>query len=418
MKKFIKIFIILVMFISFKTTIKAGVLSISASQSIATGTALKVKININNLAGRFKVTSSDNSVLAGSAEDFWESGQTVTFTALKAGTATITVTPIDAADYDSGVAYTTSRSITVNVTGPNKKGNESKTVDVNKNYSTDNDLKSLSVDGYDLTPTFSNDVTEYTLNLDSGVKTINVNAQANDKNATVKGIGEINVSEGTNTIVITVIAENGNEKNYTIYANVEDSKPVNVKIGKKKYTVVKNIESLKIPDNYTETTVMINDVEVPALTNEITGYILVALKDKKGNVNLFIYNPANGKYTKYNELSFDMVKIQYLKPRKVPSNYKGYVVKLGEQEVNVYKKSKRNNYALIYGMNLNNGSINWYSIDLKENTIQRYNMKDLDSLSILNNKFLITIIILSVACLMLMLFMLILMLKIRNHKRS
>ena len=69
-------------------------------------------------------------------------------------------------------------------------------------------------------------------------------------------------------------------------------------------------------------------------------------------------------------------------------------------------------------MNLNNGKINWYSYDQKENTIQRYNVKELDALSILNNKYLITIVVLSVSSLMLMLFLLILMLKIRNHKRS
>ena len=191
-----------------------------------------------------------------------------------------------------------------------------------------------------------------------------------------------------------------------------------VKIGKKKYTVVKNLELLTIPENYTETTVKINDVEVPAFTNEITGYVLVGLKDSKGNISLYIYNPANGKYTKYQELSFDTVKIQYLKAKKVPRGYKKYTIEINGEKVTVYKKNKHSNYALIYGMNLNNGKINWYSYDQKENTIQRYNAKELDALSVLNNKYLITIVILSISNLMLMLFMLILMLKIRNHKRS
>lgn len=423
MKRLSQVLLSIVLFLVFIPTIKAGSLSLSASSSASVNSAVKVRVNINNLAGRFRVTSSDNSVLAGSAEDFWESSQTVIFTAKKSGRATITVTPVDVADYDSGASYTSSRSVTINVSGGGDGGSSStksnnKTVDINKTYSSNNNLSSLSVEGYDLDPTFDKEKTEYKIELDSDVKSINVKASAEDENATVKGTGEVSVSEGMNNIKITVVAENGNEKVYTIIANVEDKNPIKVKIGKKKYTVVKNIDDLKAPDNYTKTTVKIDDNEVPAFTNEITGYILVGLKDNKGNISLFIYNPSNGKFSKYQELSFDGISIQYLKAKKIPKCYKKYIIKINDQNITVYKKNKKDTYALVYGMNLNNGDINWYSYDTKENTLQRYNIKDLDKLSILNNKYLITIIILSVSSLLLLFFMLILMLKIRNHKRS
>lgn len=420
MKKISQIIVLIITFIAFTSFVKAGSLSISASSSASVNSAVRVKININNLAGRFKVTSSDNSVLAGSAEDFWESSQTVIFTAKKAGKATITVTPVDVADYDSGNSYKSSRSVTITVS--NKSGSSSnssndKTVDINKEYSSNNNLASLKVEGYSLEPSFNKNKTEYKLSLDSDVKSINIKANTEDENASVKGIGEVSVTEGTNNIKITVTAENGNEKVYTIVAEVEDKNPIVVKIGKKKYTVVKNIDDLKAPDNYTKTKVKIDDNEVPALTNEITGYILVGLKDSKGNISLYIYNPSTGKFSKYRELSFDEVRIQYLNAKKIPKGYRKYQIKINDQKVNVYKKNKHDDYALIYGMNLNNGDINWYSYDIKENTLQRYNIKDLDKLSLLNNKYLITIVILSLSSLMLLFFMLILMLKIRNHKR-
>ena len=46
--------------------------------------------------------------------------------------------------------------------------------------------------------------------------------------------------------------------------------------------------------------------------------------------------------------------------------------------------------------------------------MQRYETKDLENLSILNNKYVITVVILSTAILMLMLFMLILITKIKR----
>lgn len=420
MKRLFKSLLLFIALVSFTSVVKAGSLSISAPSSVSVGSGVKVKINISNLFGRFRVTSSDNSVLAGSAEEWWESSQTVVFTAKKAGTATITVTPVTVSD-ESANEFTSSRSVTINVSGKGRNtsnDSDDKTVDINKEYSSNNNLSSLSVEGYSLEPEFDKDKTEYKLKLDSDVKSITVKARAEDENANVKGTGEINVTEGTNNIKITVTAENGNEKVYTIVAEVEDKHPIIVKIGKKKYTVVKNIDDLKAPDNYTKTTVKINDNEVPAFTNEITGYILVGLKDSKGNISLYIYNPSTGKFSKYYELSFDGVRIQYLKPKKIPIGYKKYQIKINDQKVNVYKKNKKDSYALIYGMNLNNGDISWYSYDIKENTLQRYNIKELDKLSVLNNKYLITIVILSISSLILISFMLILMLKIRNHKRS
>ena len=413
MKKLIYIIIFVFTCIFSMNIVKAGTLSVSANTSVKVGQAVSVKININGLAGRFRVTSSDSSVLSGSAEDFWESSQTVTFQAKNTGKATITVTPIDVADFDSGESYGASRSVTITVT----EGGTKESIDINKTYSSNNNLKSLSISGYKLEPTFDKDTVEYKVNLDSSVTSINVKATPEDSEASIKGDGEIAVSEGINTIKITVVAENGNEKVYKIIAEVEDANPIKVKIGKNKYTVIKNKDLLTAPDNYSETTVEINGVEVPALTNDITGYILIGLKDKKGNINLYIYNPSNGKYTLYKELGFDAIHMQYIKTNKKLTGYKKYTIKINDEKIKAFKKHKKDDYALIYGMNLNDGKKGWYSIDLKQNTIQRYNDSDISALSVLNNKYLITIIILSVASLMLMLFMLILMIKIRKFKR-
>ena len=116
MHKLIKKIFFTFLFFCLTMNVKAGNLGISANKSVVEGNTIKVSVSISNLAGRFKVTSSDQSILAGSAEDWYEDSFTVTFNAKKPGTATVTVTAVDAADSDTEAAFTGSRSVTINVT--------------------------------------------------------------------------------------------------------------------------------------------------------------------------------------------------------------------------------------------------------------------------------------------------------------
>ena len=78
-------------------------------------------------------------------------------------------------------------------------------------------LKSLDITGYTITPTFAvNDVTDYSLIVNSSVSSINVSAAPVVSTSTVKGTGTINLIEGTNYIKINVIAQTGAVKTYTL----------------------------------------------------------------------------------------------------------------------------------------------------------------------------------------------------------
>jgi len=90
-------------------------------------------------------------------------------------------------------------------------------VKFSRNKSSDNNLKSLSIDGYNLNETFSPTKTLYTATVPGTVSEININAVVNDPNATiVSGTGKHTLDYGTNIIQIRVQAENGTEKDYTI----------------------------------------------------------------------------------------------------------------------------------------------------------------------------------------------------------
>lgn len=78
-------------------------------------------------------------------------------------------------------------------------------------------LKTLTVDGYALTPTFAvNTTSSYSLIVPDTVSSINVSATTVNSNATISGTGSIELALGTNKISINVKAQNGNIRTYTL----------------------------------------------------------------------------------------------------------------------------------------------------------------------------------------------------------
>ena len=82
--------------------------------------------------------------------------------------------------------------------------------------STDATLKSLSISGVTLSPSFKSGTISYTAEVPYDTKTVTVNAAANHSKAKVSGTGSKSLSVGTNTITVKVTAESGATKTYTI----------------------------------------------------------------------------------------------------------------------------------------------------------------------------------------------------------
>ena len=78
-------------------------------------------------------------------------------------------------------------------------------------------LKTLSISGYSITPTFAvNNVTDYSLIVGSSVSSITVSGSPVVSTSSVSGTGTINLIEGTNYIKINVIAQTGATRTYTL----------------------------------------------------------------------------------------------------------------------------------------------------------------------------------------------------------
>ena len=80
----------------------------------------------------------------------------------------------------------------------------------------DNTLQSLSVSGYSIEPTFDKDVLNYEVFIPSSIDKVTINAASSSNKATVSGIGEIDITDQTTIVTITVTSEVGEEKKYTL----------------------------------------------------------------------------------------------------------------------------------------------------------------------------------------------------------
>ena len=112
---------------------------------------------------------------------------------------------------------------------------ESKNNTVSSDYligkSSDNYLKSLSIEGYDLYPEFNRQNDTYTIYVkDDNINNFNVTAEPDNENAKIEGIVNVSVSQEQKIINIKVTAENGDLKVYTINIENEANKPKKINV--------------------------------------------------------------------------------------------------------------------------------------------------------------------------------------------
>lgn len=370
-KRILNLLIAFITLFSFTFKVEAASLTISAStKSVTNGGSVSITVKADGLAGKFSITSSNGNVLSGGTSSVWieNESKTYKFSAKSIGSATIKVTPIDVAD-SNGNVYSSSKSVTINVVKPREK-------------STNNNLKSLNVEGYSLSPDFNKDTLEYSVELPADQTKIKINASKEDGYASLNGAGEKDVVEGENRFEIVVTSETGKSKTYVLLANVKDNNPIIVEVDDKELTVVKRNTSLTKPsEDFTDTKVTINETEIPAFYNEKTNITLVGLKDSEGITNLYIYDEEEQTYTKYQSLKSNSIQVIFTEAKTIPEDYKETTIKIDEQEYVVYQNPKIKGYYLVYGMNLETGKSDWYKYNEEEKTLQLYDNQDVTKIT-------------------------------------
>lgn len=362
--------------------VEAASASINASSSKSTvivGDTVTVTVRISsssNLgAWNFDVDYSSNLTFVSSSFGglyIADAAQTVntksksytfTFRAKSSGTGSVSISNARVIDFDTEANMSVSRGST-----SFKIMTQS---ELESTYSKNNNLSNLEVEGHSLSPAFDQNTLEYNLELEYGTENINIITSTEDSKASVEGDGNVKLSQGLNPIKIVVTAENGSTRTYIINATVKELDPINITVDGEEYSVVREKEFLpNVGSAYQDTVIKIDDKDVPAYYNSITDFTLVGLKNKAGDISLYLYK--DGTYELYEEYNFNQLAIYLLDMDEslLPSGYTKNNIKIGDKEVVAYTKEGLE-YPIIYGLNIATGEKNLYKYDAKENTIQR-----------------------------------------------
>lgn len=361
----------------------SGKINVSGTSTVVVGNNVTVTVTLSSstLIGSWEMslnydknylqlrsaTSESNGIrmAASTATGVKSKSYTFTFKTLKKGSTSVSV--------GGYLAYAYADLSEISLSSNSKKINIITQAELEASYSKNNNLASLGVEGFTLTPEFNANTLEYSVIVPEDTKNVNLTGTVQDKKASITGIGVQQVNQGNNKFLVTVKAENGSEKTYTINVDVKDENPIEVTVGDKKYTVVKIKENLPIASLYNEYSVKINEFDIPAYKNDYTGLVLVGLKNAEGNISLFIYDDENNSYKEYSELKSSQITIYPLKPEENIEGYKKGNVKIQDIDVEGFYLDEDSDFFVIYGVNVETGDKGFYMYDKKMQTLIKYN---------------------------------------------
>lgn len=285
-----------------------------------------------------------------------------------------------------------------------------------KAASSDNSLQSLALSEGTLSPGFQYNVVAYTASVGSETTSVDVTAKTSHELATVQSItGNTDLKEGSNTIKITVAAENGNLAIYTINltrasAQTGDSglianEPSNandtsddtsndnqidtpddaqqpdasddIVINTGDYTVVATIPEAVIPADFTMTEVTYQGEVCDALRFDKGDMTLIYMTDESEQGALFVLNQADGSVYPFVRLTAgnNYIIIQPMVAENVPGeSFTAATLTIdGRTMPSAYQNEQEGmeEFYLIYAIN-NEGNFGTYWYDKAGGTYQRY----------------------------------------------
>lgn len=229
----------------------------------------------------------------------------------------------------SPVAYTYEDNTPMSVSGTSFDAEVIAPVTASSNAN----LASLKISPGSLSTEFSPNVTEYTSEVSADVQRLVLSAVPEDENATVKVNGNQDFTEGSNQVLITVTAESGAKKVYTILVQKNESKQdaqeeletvtptiqpgdtalewsftaasVNgvTKLSETStYTVVEEPSDLIVPDGYSKTSIKVSGITIPVYQLKDVkedDFLLMVLQNAFGQTNLYKYDKVEKTIQRY-----------------------------------------------------------------------------------------------------------------------
>ena len=366
--------------------IHAASLSVTASAStIYVGDSVTFTVSASGGAGNVSVSGAANGT-------YWleNSSQSFTVTASAEGTLTVSASGT-LGDFNTEEDVTVSGSASVQVVArptetpknetpqkqetqkPEEKKQEEKKLSSNAN------LASLSISQGTLSPKFSASKTQYTVNLNGDVSSIKVNATTADSKAVVYGTGTKSLKPGKNTISVSVAAEDGSTKEYTITVNVDETPLVYVSYNGAKLGFVRSLDGVDKPaKSFEAVKIKVDGKEVKAWKSNLLKKTVVYLQDDKTKEkNYYIYNTdTNTVETMLRPMALlgnNVFVVDVPKNLQTREGMNFTTVKIDNYELNgwTFKDTAFENYALIYVMD-EKGNMVYYQYEATEKTLQLY----------------------------------------------
>lgn len=311
---------------------------------------------------------------------------TVTFKTIGVGTTTVSASINEFIDYDganvSGYSGSLSTSITINQTGGGGGGGggggSGGYTPVTPTKSKDATLSDITIDGFEIEPGFSSDVYDYKVYVPRGTESLDISADKSSSKASVSSI-DGSVEPGWNEINIKVTAEDDDyTRTYTLNVYVDEEPTVFYTLNDQQLGVVKNLDKVAIYPEHEA-----RDLEIEG--NKLTvfnwkAYDVIYLEDSEQNRDFYLYsehdNTVIGKYR-----PVEIVGRKFIQPDVVYENFPDLAelfepakVRIGddiEMDGWQYKDPQLYDFKLIY-LGDENGEMKLYTIDLTEQTLQRY----------------------------------------------
>lgn len=311
------------------------------------------------------------------------------FSAKKTGSTTIIVTPnavTDAATWEDKTKNYSPVSISITV-----KEKEKPVVKLSDN----NKLSYLALSEGTLSPDFSSGVNNYEAEVLYEVESVKVYTELSDSKAYVDSItGNKNLQVGENYISVKVVAENEEERTYTILvrrlkegqeigAPEVDDKDAKFTYKDVTYVSVKEgIPDVKIPSGFVPSVISINERQDPCFVHDALNLsVLYLCPEGKKDGALFLYDGSSNAvypfvYLEHNE---NYVVALPTGPDTIPQGYEAVELEIPSLGmVTAYQNkglslegSTENSFYLLYCFTSRN-TFEWYRYDAVEGTFQRY----------------------------------------------
>lgn len=393
MKKLIGVTLFIFMLILLGGNVDAASFKMTASTSeVSPNGSFTVSVG-GDCIGRVNLSVSNGTL---STSSVWvEQGyQTVSVKAGGSGTVTVTATPtVGFSDPDANEYKPGARTVKVTIVNKNnntqeKPSNQTGTSGTNNNSNKNNNtsnkkpkdeeekssnnlLGSLNISTGTIEPNFDANVSEYSIELPKDTKTISINAESQDSKARINGAGEINLNPGENIINITVIAENNDEKVYTIKAYVDEAPDVYLKYKDKEIGVIKNLRGVTIPEGFNEKEHTINDYKIKTFDNE--HFTIIYGIDSEENKNFYIIDTEKNEcISKITPITIDKHFFYLVDLEEEKEGFEKSFINIDDKEIIGYKfKEGFADYFLLSVINKEGEKVE-YLYEAKEGTLQLY----------------------------------------------